>query len=70
MPVLTWRTSAPWNDATLAERRDFVVATLEQVVCDPEEQRITALKPKPSFLPLFRENPNLREKDSRFVVLA
>jgi hypothetical protein len=57
-----------WNDATLAERREMVLTMLEQVVCDPEEQRIAALRPKPSFVLLFRQNPDLREHDGRFVL--
>ncbi len=46
----------------------MVLAMLEQVVFDPEKRQITALKPKPSFIPLFRQSPNLREQDGRFSV--
>ena len=43
-----------WSEATKVERRDMVRIMLEAVYIDMEAQVIVALKPKPSFLSLFK----------------
>jgi site-specific DNA recombinase len=59
-----------WDEATLEERRDICHLTLEAVFCDLRRKRITALVPKPAFLPLFQEVSVLKEEEaSRFRVL-
>ena len=37
--------AAVWDAATLEERREMVIAMLQEVVCDPAPRRIVALKP-------------------------
>ena len=43
-----------WSNATKEERRDMLRLMLEAVYVDMETASVTALKPKPAFLPLFK----------------
>jgi hypothetical protein len=45
--------AALWDAATMLERRQIVLALLLEVECDPDTRRICALRPRPSFVPLF-----------------
>ncbi|MGB8645632.1 MAG: recombinase family protein [Anaerolineae bacterium] len=58
--------AAIWDAATIGEQRQIVLATLQRVVCDPEGKRLVALKPKPAFIPLFRQASQLREREGVF----
>ena len=45
---------APWEEATLAERRKLLLTMLDAVYVDTvEEKSIVAIRPKPAFRPLF-----------------
>ncbi len=57
-----------WDEATMAERREMVQILLERVVCDPTEKRLTALRPRVAFLPLFRQLKGLQERGDEFVI--
>ena len=57
-----------WDSATLGEQREIVLTMVEQVICDSTQRRMTAIKPKPGFMPLFRQSERLIEHDGTFQV--
>lgn len=46
-----------WSNAAKEERRDILRLMLDAVYVDLESAKVVTLKPKPAFLPLFREDP-------------
>ncbi len=58
-----------WKEATEEDRRDMTRAILEEVICDPEQRRLVALRRKPSFALVFRHIPGLVTRDGLFEIL-
>lgn len=59
-----------WDEATPEEQRDIVRLVLNEVYCDMQEGRLTALIPKPIFRLFFDQHPMLKEtEEGRFDIL-
>jgi hypothetical protein len=60
-----------WDEATLEEQRDIVRLVLNEVYCDVQEGRLTALVPKPIFRLFFDQHPMLKEtEEGRFDIIS
>jgi site-specific DNA recombinase len=59
-----------WNEATATERREIVLAVFDEIMCDPDARRLTALRPKPAFIPLLRQVHGLVERGGVFEIQA
>jgi hypothetical protein len=57
-----------WDGATKAEQRDLIRGILDAVICDADGGRLTALRPKPAFVPLLWKVGGLREQDRVFGI--
>jgi len=57
-----------WAHATQIERRDMIRAIFDEVVCDMDRKRLTALRPKPAFVLLLRQVRGLNECDGLFEI--
>ena len=61
--------SDAWGVATQDERREMLRAICEQVVCDPTQRKLIAIKPKASFRLLFRQMRGLQEDGEMFTIV-
>ena len=57
-----------WAMATQDERREMLRAIVDEVVCDPNQRKLVAIKPKQSFRLLFRQMRGLKEDGERFTI--
>jgi DNA invertase Pin-like site-specific DNA recombinase len=57
-----------WDQMELADRRDLLRLALREVAVDVPQARVVSLEPYPTFAPLFRRIPLLREAASGVFV--
>lgn len=57
-----------WSVATQDERRDMLRAIVDEVVCDPTQRKLVAIKPKQTFRLLFRQMRGLKEDGEMFII--
>lgn len=55
-----------WNMAQPIEQREIVHSLVTRVVCSPEQKHIVSFSPRTAFVPFFRQQPNLIERDGVF----
>lgn len=60
--------AAVWDQATPEERKQVAMALITQAVCDTKSKRLISIRPRPAFLPLFRQCAFLRERDGEFCL--
>jgi hypothetical protein len=57
------------KNATKAEQRGMARAVLEEMICDTDAGRLSALRPRPAFRLLLQQVQKLVERDKVFEVL-
>lgn len=61
--------SDAWGVANQDERREMLRAIVDEVVCDPTQRKLVAIKPKQTFRLLFRQMRGLKENGEMFEII-